>query len=168
MKNFYAFLRLNGYIKSVRIKHLGIFLLHVLKKRYIGIFLDPVFACNLRCKMCYFSDPEKRKQMAAGKFQSEDIERIADAFFHRALKLQIGCGAEPSLFAHNKEIILLGKRKKVPYISMTTNANLLSKEDIHEFIKAGLDEITLSTHGVKKETYEYFMEGASFEKFCSV
>ncbi len=168
MKNFYSFLKLSGYIKSIRIKHLGIFLLYILRKRYIGVFLDPVFACNLRCKMCYFSDPEKRKQMAGGKFQLEDLEKIANAFFHRALKLQIGCGAEPSLFSQNKELILLGKEKKVPYISMTTNANLLSKADIQGFIEAGLDEITLSTHGVKKETYEYFMEGASFEKFCSI
>lgn len=70
--------------------------------------------------------------MASGKFQPEDLEKIANAFSHRTLKLQIGCGAEPSLFSYNKEIILLAKRKKVPYISMTTNANLLSKNDINE------------------------------------
>lgn len=117
--------------------------------------------------MCYFSDPEKRKQMTGGKFKPEELEKIANAFFHRALKLQIGCGAEPSLFQNNEELIRLGKAKNVPYISMTTNANLLSKTDFKSFIQAGLDEITLSVHGVKKETYEYFMEGASYEKFCS-
>jgi MoaA/NifB/PqqE/SkfB family radical SAM enzyme len=32
-------------------------------------------------------------------------------------------------------------------------------------LETGLDEITLSLHGVHRESYEYFMEGASFDKF---
>ena len=42
---------------------MGLWLFHVLGKRYIGVFLDPVLACNFRCKMCYFSDEEKRKSL---------------------------------------------------------------------------------------------------------
>jgi MoaA/NifB/PqqE/SkfB family radical SAM enzyme len=151
----------------VRIKHLGIFFLHLLGKRYIGIFLDPVYACNLRCRMCYFSDNEKRKTLPHGMIKQEDLPRLADAFFYRALKLQIGCGAEPSLFQHNKELIRLGKEKKVPYISMTTNANLYKEKEWRELATAGLDEITLSLHGVTEKTYEYFMTGASYEAFHS-
>jgi len=166
MKNVYFLLKLNRYIRSPRVKNLGIYFLHLTNKRYLGIFLDPVLACNLRCRMCYFSDPEKRKTMK-GVFDKEDIVRLADALFHRALKLQIGCGAEPSLFAHNREIIRIAKEKKVPYISMTTNANLFSEEDWWQLVEAGLDEVTLSVHGVTKESYEYFMEKAVFEKFHS-
>jgi molybdenum cofactor biosynthesis enzyme MoaA len=114
--------------------------------------------------MCYFSDPEKRKNMK-GSFKEEDLYKLADAFFHRALKLQIGCGAEPAIFPHNKTLISLGKAKRIPYISMTTNANLFSEKDWWELVETGLDEITLSVHGVYKESYEYFMEGASFDKF---
>jgi len=114
--------------------------------------------------MCYFSDPEKRKTMK-GVFKKEDLQNISNALFHRALKLQIGCGAEPSLFQYNKELVLLGKQSKIPYISMTTNANLFSYNDWHELTQAGIDEFTLSIHGVNKESYEYFMQGASYEKF---
>jgi hypothetical protein len=32
-------------------------------------------------------------------------------------------------------------------------------------MEAGLDEITLSTHGIRRETYERMMKGASFETF---
>ncbi|GHT19298.1 hypothetical protein FACS189429_6840 [Bacteroidia bacterium] len=130
------------------------------------LFTDPVLACNLRCKMCYFSDAEKRKAMK-GVFNEEEIRKLAEAFFSRALKLQIGCGAEPTLFQHNKLLIELAKKHQVPYISMTTNGNLFMEKDWRELAEAGLDEVTLSLHGVKRETYEYFMTGGSFDKFLS-
>ena len=162
--NIYFLLKINQRIQSPFIKRLGVFLLHMMRKRYLGIFIDPALACNLRCRMCYFSDPEKRKTMK-GLFKKEDLSEIAGALFHRALKLQIGCGAEPSLFQYNKELVVLGKQHKIPYISMTTNANLFSPEDWQALAEAGIDEFTLSVHGVNKESYEYFMTGASYEKF---
>lgn len=164
MKNAYLLLKLNRHIKSFRLKAFGIYLMHLLGKRYFGIFIDPVLACNLRCRMCYFSDPEKRKTMK-GSYKREDLPKLAESLFHRALKLQIGCGAEPSLFPCNTDLIRLGKEKGIPYISMTTNGNLFSEENWEELAAAGLDEVTLSVHGVKKESYEYFMVGASYEKF---
>lgn len=162
--NIYFLLKINQKIRISFIKRLGIFLLHIMRKRYLGIFIDPVLACNLRCRMCYFSDPDKRKTMK-GILKKEEIQTIASALFHRALKLQIGCGAEPSLFKYNKELILLGKQQGIPYISMTTNANLFSVDDWKELVNAGIDEFTLSIHGLTKESYEFFMTGASYEKF---
>lgn len=138
--------------------------MHVLGRRYIGIFFDPVLACNLRCKMCYFSDAEKRKNYK-GVFAFNETEKIAKALFHRALKLQIGCGAEPTLYKELIQTIALGKQYNVPYISLTTNGNLLNESILSEAVEAGLDEITLSVHGLTKETYEYLMENGSFEKF---
>lgn len=81
MKNIYFLLKINRYVKNIRIKNPGIFLLHLLGKRYIAIFLDPVYACNLRCCMCYFSDDGKRKTMPHGKLKQEELRRLADAFF---------------------------------------------------------------------------------------
>ena len=167
MKNIYFLLKLNRLVKSGRIKSIGIYILHALGKRYFGIFLDPVFMCNLRCKMCYFSDDTKRKAKQSRMLTDDELNKIANAFFHRALKLQIGCGAEPSLFPNNKEIIRLAKEKHVPYVSMTTNANRFSEEEWNELLESGLDEVTLSLHGVCKETYEYFMTNASYDAFTS-
>jgi molybdenum cofactor biosynthesis enzyme MoaA len=116
--------------------------------------------------MCYFSDPEYRKKMK-GKFEQDDLPKLAKAFFKRVLKLQIGCGAEPSLYAHNNEIIRLAKQYRIPYISMTSNANLFNSRDLWELAASGLDEITLSLHGVTKESYEYFMTNGSYEKFLN-
>jgi len=100
-----------------------------------------------------------------GSIKKEDLSLIAGALFHRALKLQIGCGAEPSLFPYNKELILLGKQNKIPYISITTNANLFSPDDWWKLADTGIDEFTLSMHGVTQQSYEYFMKGASYEKY---
>ena len=120
---------------------MGIWLFHVLGKRYIGVFLDPVLACNFRCKMCYFSDEEKRKSLR-GTLKYEEIEAIAGSLFHRALKLQIGCGAEPTLHKDLVKIIALGKRYNVPYVSLTTNGNLLTKKQLAVAVENGLDELT--------------------------
>lgn len=142
----------------------GIWLFHILGKRYIGVFIDPVISCNFRCRMCYFSDEEYRKNNH-GMMKMEDIRLVARAFFHRALKLQIGCGAEPTLYRNLVDVVKLGRQYRVPYISLTTNGNLLDRTLLSDLVDAGLDEITLSAHGMTKEKYEYFMTNGNFDLF---
>jgi len=139
-------------------------MLHKLKMRYLAVNLDPVMACNLRCKMCYFTDTDFVKTLK-GQFKEEELNQVAKTIFKRALKLQIGCGTEPTLYKNLVRIVELGKTYKVPYISITTNANLLDEEKIEVLLKAGLNEFTISLHGVTKESYENFMKKASYEKF---
>lgn len=164
--NIYKLLKLNRIIKNHRIKFLGLFMLHKFNKRYLAVNLDPVMACNLRCKMCYFTDEDYvRSLKGKGQFKEEELQQIAKTIFKRALKLQVGCGTEPTLYKKLDEIIALGRAYKVPYISLTTNANLLTEDKIESLLKAGLNEFTISLHGVTKETYEGFMKKASYEKF---
>lgn len=87
-----------------------------------------------------------------------------------ALKLQIGCGAEPTLYHDLPTIIRKGKEAKVPYISLTTNGQLLGsgKVNLCELVDCGLNEITISLHGTHKETYENLMPGAEYEVFNSL
>ena len=166
--DIYKLLKFNQSIKSHRLKFLGLFMLSKLNKRYLAIHLDPVLACNLRCKMCYFTDDEYVRKNMKGMFKEEDIEPMAQSFFRHALKLQIGCGAEPTLFKHNTKLIEVAKAYGVPYISMVTNGNLLDAADIAAFADAGLNEIIMSMHGVYKETYEDLMAKAEYDKFHEV
>ncbi len=166
--DIYKVLKFNQYIKSHRIKFLGLWLLSILDKRYLSIQLDPVLACNLRCKMCYFTDAEYVRKNMKGMLKEEDLEPLAGSVFKNALKLQIGCGAEPTLFKHNVKLIEIAKQHKVPYISMITNGNLLEEEDIIGLSRAGLNEIILSMHGVYKETYEDLMDKGKYEKFHEI
>lgn len=162
--NIYRLLKLNRKIKSHRVKFLGLWFLHKSNSRYLAVNLDPVMACNLRCKMCYFTDAEYVKTLK-GQFKKDELEQVAKTIFNRALKLQIGCGTEPTLFKNLPDIVALGKQYKVPYISITTNANLLDEAKIKALLEAGLNEFTISLHGVYKESYENFMKRGSFEKF---
>jgi len=162
--NIYKLLQLNRKIKSHRIKFLGLYMLHQFNQRYLAVNLDPVLACNLRCKMCYFTDAEYVKTLK-GQFKDDELEQVAKTIFRRALKLQIGCGTEPTLYKDLVKVVALGKQYNVPYISITTNANLLDEEKIEALLKAGLNEFTISLHGVHKEGYENFMQKASYEKF---
>ncbi len=162
--NIYKLLAIAKRIRSPRLKLLGLWWFHTTGRRYLGIFIDPVLSCNLRCQMCYFSDPERRKELH-GTFTEAQLEQLANALFHRALKLQIGCGAEPTLYRALPALIRLGRAHRVPFISVTTNGQLLDEQRLEELIEAGLDELTLSLHGTTQATYERLMQGASFERF---
>lgn len=163
--NVYQLLRVFTKIKSKRLKLLGILGAHILSRPYIGVFLDPIMACNLRCRMCYMSDPAKRPSpLKETQLTNETLDYLSKSFFPYALKLQIGCATEPTLYPQLSSIIKKGKEFGVPYISMTSNGQLLSYKKIEDLIKSGLDELTLSIHGFEKEVYENMMPGASFEK----
>lgn len=143
---------------------MGILALHLLKRRYVNLFFDPSLSCNLRCRMCYFSDPEARKDMH-GTFTEEDIQAIARSLFHRVLRLQIGCGAEPTTFKYLDELIRLASESGVPHISMTTNGQLLTLERMKQLVENGLDELILSAHGLSEKVYEDMMANAKFAQF---
>lgn len=163
--NIYKILKvISGGGLPAPVKLLGVWGMHVLGRRTIGIFLDPVQACNLRCRMCYFSDPEKRAAMK-GIMNKDELDRVERVLFPRALKLQIGCGAEPTLYPELIDIVKRARKANVPYISLTTNGQLLigGKTNLMELAEAGLNELTLSMHGTDKDTYEFLMPGAKFE-----
>lgn len=151
------------------VKLLGLWGLHVLRRRNIGIFIDPVMACNLQCRMCYFSDPAQRGKMR-GIISDNRIEQLESALFHRALKLQIGCGAEPTLYNKLPDLIKRGKQSGIPYISLTTNGQRIGNGNIalQELADAGLNELTLSLHGTDPDTYEYLMPGAKFQNLLAL
>lgn len=164
--NYYKLLKLNALIKSPRIKFLGLYILHKLNKRYVSVQFDPVNACNFRCKMCYFTDTEYVKKLK-GVFKPDDLPKFAKAILSRAIKLQVGCGTEPTLYKDLDAIFKLGTAHKVPYISMTTNGNLIKKDLLEKWVLSGLNEITISLHGVLKKTYEDLMQKGDYSLFIN-
>lgn len=165
--DFYKLLKYANKLNVPRAKLLSVFFLHIFRKRYLGVFFDPVLACNMRCRMCHFSDEEQLKAMK-GIVSPDRLQKIADGFFNRTLKLQIGCAAEPTLYKNLPEIVKMAKDRGVPFISMVTNGNILNKETLEQCLAEGLNEIIISMHGVKKETYEAFMINGEYDKFISV
>lgn len=165
----YKLLKIFSRISNSRVKMAGLWGVHLLNRRCLGVFIDPVLGCNYRCQMCYFSNDLVRRSKR-GRMSDEQISAVARSIFRHALKLQIGCGAEPTLdIPHTLQLIALGKQYKVPYISLTTNGILLEEETLRAMLDKGLDEITLSLHGIHKETYERLMGHTSnYERFVGL
>ncbi len=114
--------------------------------------------------MCYFTDSDYVKKLK-GSFSKEDLDVWAKNSLPQALKLQVGCGAEPTVYKHLDKVFDLGKQYGVPHISLTTNAYLLNRNNLIKWIENGLNEITVSMHGVYKDTYEFFMGNGDYQRF---
>ena len=158
-------IRLNRLIPSNRLKFLAVLAADVVGARHMIVRFDPIQACNLRCGMCYFSDNKWIERNPVKRFSNDEILRLADMFFPLAIQLHIGARTEPTVYKDYPSLVTLGKQYKIPFIGLVTNGQLLTRANIRLLIEAGLDEITLSTHGIKKDTYEKMMRGASFETF---
>ncbi len=164
---FYRLLALNRLVSSHRIKFAGLLGLYWLRRRHLGLRFDPVMSCNLRCQMCYFSDPNFTQQNT-GRFNAAEIQRIAEVLFPWAVQLYIGCGTEPTTYKGFVDIVALGRKYKVPMVGLVSNGQLLTTDHLEKLVDLGLDELTLSTHGVLRETYERMMRRASFDQFLAV
>jgi len=159
--------RLNRAVKNPRLKFAAILLADLFHMRHLIVRLDVVNACNLRCGMCFFSDPAWRKAHMKGQFKKAEIERLAAMFFGDALQVHFGCAMEPTMFRDYPWLIELAKQHRVPFVGFTTNGQLLGQPAYERMARAGLDEITVSTHGVRKATYENLMPGANYERFLA-
>lgn len=167
MDRFYKLLKVNSRITNHRVKFAGLLAMHLLRRRYLCLRFDPVMSCNLRCQMCCFSGPDFVREHTA-RFSWEQIERLAEVFFPWTLQLYIGCGTEPTTYKRFLDILVLAKQYSVPMVGMVTNGQLLTPEHVERLVDGGLDELTLSTHGVTRETYERMMTRASFAKFLQL
>ncbi|WP_083634494.1 radical SAM protein [Saccharicrinis aurantiacus] len=116
--------------------------------------------------MCYFSNMEQRKKMK-GIIPESDFAPIANTLFKKAFQVYIGCGAEPTTHRNFTSLVRLARQYNVPDIGIVTNGQLLTDDQIRELIELKLSEITISCHGVKKDTYEHFMTTSKYDRFLS-
>ncbi len=165
--SIYHIIQLNRLVKNHRVKFAAVLAAHHLNLRHLFLRFDPVMACNLRCQMCYFSDDQFRKDNK-GIFKPEEVDRLARMFFPKAVQLVIGCGAEPTLYKNYPDLVKLAKEYRVPFVGLTSSGQLITAEQVERLFSYGLNELSLSVHGVRKETYERLMVNASYERFQEV
>lgn len=133
------------------------------KNRFLEVFMDQINRCNLRCRMCAFSD-ERIKKLKKIKMEYWVFEKIANEIFPYAYYVALSCLTEPLLVKDLPERLRFLREKQVPFSELITNGMLLSKEIILSFIENGLTRLGISLDGAKKETYESIRVGASFKK----
>ena len=149
-RNIYNILRLGTQIKSRRLKLLGIWLFHVLGKRYIGIFSRPGTSFVTSAVRCVISATSRKGKVC------ENLEIWRDRSHCR--KSVPSCSETSSRLRSGTDFTQgLGKNHctgqtiQRPLRSLTTNGNLLTKELLAAAVKNGLDELTLSAHGFTRE-----------------
>ena len=164
--SFYKILSLNRKYLGYRIQLLVVFLCDLFRLRHLVVTFDPANTCNLRCTMCYYGNPNYLKRKQAGKFTFS--EKIAEIFFPKALSLNIGAAAEPTVYKKLDSIVTFAKQHRVPSVSITTNGQALTAKQISNFVKNDLGELTISVHGVYKASYEKFMVKSQYTKLHNI
>lgn len=124
--------------------------------------MDTNHLCNLQCKTCYFSSLQTQREK---EISLSDYHSIAKNVFPQTRVLFLSCYSEPFCSKNIITFIRIAKEQyKVPQVSLTTNANLLTKSLILELVDSNINEIVISLAGGTKETYEKTQVGASWEK----
>lgn len=143
------------------LKYFAIKMLEISHRRFLVVRLDTNFLCNLKCRMCYFSNPEivKKKTMDLSLFK-----KIAEDIFSRTRFLYMSCGSEPFMTRNFLEYVKLAKAYGIPYLSFVTNGTLLNEEMISEIVDIGVNEVIISLDGAQAKTFENIRRGANYDK----
>lgn len=115
--------------------------------------VDVCNVCNLRCPLCPTGNStisRRQAMLSLGQFK-EIFERIEEY----ALALSVYNHGEPLLNPDVFSIIEHTHRARVG-TNMSSNFNWPHPVDINDFIKSGLDYVTVSLDGVTQEAYEKY------------
>ncbi|MDD2707038.1 MAG: radical SAM protein [Verrucomicrobiae bacterium] len=165
--NFYRLLSIGQGIRSSRLRYAAALGADVFGVRHLFVRCDPVMACNLRCRMCHFSDRIYRREHR-GRLLLPEFQRIAGMLLPRALQLVVGCAAEPTLHRDWLGFVEEGRRHRVPLLGVVSNGQRLFQQQAAALVEMGVNELTLSIHGVSKQVYEHWMPGASYEHLLAL
>jgi len=133
-----------------------------LPERFLDIFMDQNNKCNLKCRMCGFSDP-RVKDIHPYDMPFWLYEKIAEETFPSAKYLALSCLTEPLMTHDILDRIQLAKKYQIPFTEMITNGTLLKEKIISGLLNSSLTRLGISLDGAKSETYESIRTGARFK-----
>jgi MoaA/NifB/PqqE/SkfB family radical SAM enzyme len=106
-------------------------------KRPLCVSFEVTYSCNARCKHCHLGGPVEEERASPERY-GELCREI------KPVVAQIS-GGEPLLRKDIEDIVqAIRIENKAPYIVLTTNGTLLSKEKYFKLREAGVDEFSLS------------------------
>jgi radical SAM protein with 4Fe4S-binding SPASM domain len=131
-------------------------------ERFLDIFMDQNNKCNLRCRMCGFSDPRVKN------IQHYDMpfwlyEKIAQETFSYAKYLAFSCLTEPLMTHDLLDRIDLAEKYQIPFTEMITNGTMLKEKIISGLLNSPLTRLGVSLDGARASTYEDIRIGACFK-----
>lgn len=119
--------------------------------------------CNHKCTFCSNEDKRTLKnQVSIDQFKKvmDNINKYLDI-------KELGLSAKGEVLV-NKDLINIVKEckniYKIPYVYISSNGSLLTKENTLALLEAGLDSIKFSINGISKEEYNKIHQKDDFEK----
>jgi radical SAM protein with 4Fe4S-binding SPASM domain len=131
--------------------------------RFLNVFIEQNNTCNLRCRMCGFSDP---RAAAIPRFHMPTAlyETIAAEVFPSTTYLHMSLMTEPFMTPDFPERLQLVRKYEVPYSRVVTNGTLLTARIIERILDAEITTLTVSIDGGTAEVYESIRIGARLER----
>ena len=130
------------------------------------IQVQTIYGCNARCVFCPMGREDNRIK---GRMKDETFQRIVEEAVKNNCKilspyLQNDPLVDKKLHEKVQLIRDVRGRKMFPKVKIITNGGLLTEQMAYNLIKAGLEQIVFSVHGVDKQIYDAIMQGPKFEK----
>lgn len=132
-------------------------------RRFLKLLMDQNNKCNLKCRMCGFSDP-RVKNIPKYDMPFRLFEKIVREVFPITEYLALSCLTEPLMTGDFLKRLDLLKVHTVPFTEIVTNATLLTKPVVSKMIEVPVSRLAVSIDGASPETYEAVRTGARFKK----
>jgi len=112
-------------------------LINYLTKRPLCISFEVTHSCNAKCKHCHLHGPAEEERATP--------ERLGEICKELSPVVAQASGGEPLLRKDLEQIIQAWRvPKKAPFIVVTTNATLLTRDKYQSLREAGVDEFSIS------------------------
>ena len=130
--------------------------------RFLTVYMDQNNRCNLKCKMCGFSDA---RVAAVPKYDMPRalFDSIAEQVFPQTNILILSILTEPFMTRDFPDRLKSVRAFGVPFSDLITNGTLLNEPSIGKILDAEITCLTFSIDGGTKETYEAIRTGARWE-----
>lgn len=127
----------------------------------LTLSIEPTTACNLGCPEC----PSGLKQFTreTGNLHLTNFKKWIDQTHDHLLYLNLYFQGEPFIHHSFFDLVKYAHEKKI-YVSTSTNAHFLNKENARKTVASGLDRIIISIDGATQETYEQYRINGSLAK----
>ena len=119
--------------------------------------------CNHKCTFCSNED----KRTLKNQVNISDFNKVMSNITKYLDIKELGLSAKGEVLINKDlaEIIRVCKEVyKIPYVYISSNGSLLTKENTNELLNAGLDSIKLSINGISKNEYKETHQKDDFEK----
>jgi len=128
-----------------------------------SMWIEVTSRCNNDCRHCYINLPDEVSERE--ELSLEEIKKFADEAASLGCMWCLLTGGEPLIREDFPEIYMYLKRKGI-FVSLFTNATLITAEHIDLFKKYPPRDMQVSIYGISKETYERVTRrSGSYEAF---